>query len=150
MHCPCIAVVYTSLRRRGCLILKEREGAQPATTEQQRLPGAALHFEAPEGLQESLSLIFSQTIQGTREKVLWGQSASVWEEAPRAVLIFAPQHPPGQFCSEVTGAGWGHLISQRCLDHTWLSRDQQDFLAWLCHAPRAALQLWSLPRDTRN
>lgn len=35
----------------------------------------------------------------TREKMLWGQSTSAQEEAPKATSVLAPQCPSGQVCS---------------------------------------------------
>lgn len=114
LRCPCIAVVYTPMRQRSYLILKVREDAQTATIEQQRLPGATLHVQAPEGLQGSISLIFSQTIQDNQGKDALGpERKCLGGKPPRLYLSLHPSiHLANSAVhSEVTGDGWGHLTS---------------------------------------
>lgn len=98
-RCPCVAVVYTPVRQRGCLTLKEREDAQTVTVEQHSLPGAAPPCPSSSGTAKELPVApFLKQDKVTREKMLRGQSASAWEEAPEAASVLAPQCPSGQLC----------------------------------------------------
>lgn len=66
-RCPCVVLVYTPVRQRGCLTLKEGEDAQSSHRSTVCLVQTP-RVQAPQGLQGTTSFIFSQTRQSDQGK----------------------------------------------------------------------------------